>query len=113
MGIFEPKLIMLDTGTIVQAVAKPADPQVRELCTILRSGDWIPFVTWHHLEELISHENDDVFRRRLDFFDDLPHLAYLKLREDGPDVGCVVDVRDFEITFITRHQRASHDEVIQ
>lgn len=113
MSILAPKLAMLDTGTIAQAVASPGDLHVKELRTGLRSGEWIPYVTWHHLEELVSHENNDVVRRRFEFFEGLPHVAYLKQTREGPNVGAAMDVRDCEIAYLADHPGASHADVIQ
>lgn len=113
MPITGPNFVMLDTGTFVQMVTNPQDRHVRELAGILRVGEWVPFVTWHHIEELVSHENNDEFQRRLGFLNDLPHVAFLKQRTEGPDIGSVVDVRDYEITFVAAHPGASFDEVIQ
>ena len=113
VSILAPKLAMLDTGTIVQAVVSPGDLHVKELRMLLRSDEWIPYVTWHHLEELVSHENNDVVRRRFDFFEGLPHVAYLKQTREGPNLGSAVDVRDCEIAFLADHPEVSHAEVIQ
>ena len=104
---------MVDTGTIVQMVAKPHLLEAKELRTLLHSGDWIPYVTWHHLEELVSHENDAVVKKRLDFIAEFSHVAYLRQTRDGPNLGSGMDVRDCEIAFLVDHPNASHDEIIE
>src|ERR1700677_3115685 len=102
MLITGAKFVMLDTATIGGAAVRPNDLLPKELLTILRSGEWMPYLTWHHLEELISHANADVFRSRVDLLFSLPHLGYLKQAGHVPGEpygGCVADVRDYEIAF--------------
>jgi len=113
VNIVQSKFVMLDTAVLGQAAAKPRDHQFKELLTILCSGEWIPFLSWHQMEELVSHESTEVFRRRIDFFDNLPHIAYLRQAGGWPDIGSHVDVRDYEIGFLAGHLGAPHDEVIQ
>ncbi len=114
MSIIGPKFVMLDTATIAQAAANPGDRSVKVLLAMLRSGDWIPYFTWHHLEELISHENADVFKRRADLLARLPHLAHLRQPGNAPCpyMGSATDVRDYEITFLADHPGESHQEVV-
>ena len=87
MAIANPRFVMLDTATINHAADKPHDAQARELVSILDSGEWIPFITYHHLEEIACHANDDVFKRRFDFLSGLPHIAYLRKPTAQGNVG--------------------------
>jgi hypothetical protein len=45
MSIAAPKFVMLDTATIGAAAAHPTDLLSRELLAILRSGEWMPYLT--------------------------------------------------------------------
>ena len=65
------------------------------------------------IEELLTHADDHVVKMRhgFEFIDDLPHIAYLKIRDDGPDIGSSVEVLEHEIAFIFQHQGVSHDDV--
>jgi len=69
--------VLKATATLGAIAAEPGAPLPNELLAILRGGDWVPFLTWHHLEELISHGSDEVFRSRVDLLSRLPHLAYV------------------------------------
>jgi hypothetical protein len=79
---------------------------------MFRSGAWIPFVTYHHLEEIACHAADDTFDRRLDFLAQLPCIAYLRQPEQIPDVGSILDLRSHEIDFLDSHPDATHQDVI-
>jgi hypothetical protein len=115
MSIIAPKFVMLDTATLGHVAAEPTAPFSKELFAILRTGEWFPYLTWHHLEELISHGNDDVFSSRVAFLSRLPHVAYLHL--DGheptePYWASAVDLRAYETRFLATHPGAAHQDVI-
>jgi hypothetical protein len=115
MSIMAPKFVMLDTATLGHLAAEPAAPLSREMLAILQTGDWLPYLTWHHLEELVSHGNEDVFRSRVDLLSRLPHVAYLQLdgtQPNQPYLASAVDLRTYEIRFLAAHPGAVHQEVI-
>ena len=115
MSIIAPKFVMLDTATLGNVAAEPTALLSKELLAILRTGDWLPYLTWHHLEELISHGNENVFRSRVDLLSRLPHVAYLQLdghRPNKPYLASVVDLRAYEIRFLAAHPGAAHQDVI-
>jgi hypothetical protein len=66
--ITDPRFVVLDTASISNAASKRHDVAVKELIEIFRAGNWIPFVTYHHLEEIACHQGDDIFEMRIDFF---------------------------------------------
>jgi hypothetical protein len=106
---------MLDTATLGTIASAPSAPLSKELLTILRTGDWVPYLTWHHLEELISHGSDEVFRSRVDLLSRLAHLAYLQPvghQSGEPYGGSVVDLRHYEIAALVARPNASHQDVI-
>jgi hypothetical protein len=115
MSIIAPKFVMLDTATLGNVAAEPTALLPKELLSILRAGDWLPYLTWHHLEELISHESEDVFHCRVDLLSRLPHVAYLQLNGHQPSQpygGSVVDLREYEIAFLSAYPSAAHQDVI-
>jgi hypothetical protein len=110
--ITDPRFVVLDTASISNAASKRHDVAVKELIEIFRAGNWIPFVTYHHLEEIACHQGDDIFEKRIDFFAQLPCIAYLRQPEQSPDVGSILDLRSYEIDFLDRHPGATHEDVV-
>ena len=113
MGLItDPRFAVLDTASISNAAANPHDLAVKELTGIFRAGNWVPFVTYHLLEEIACHEGDDVFEMRIDFLAQLPWIAYLRQPEQSPDVGSILDLRSYEIDFLDSHPGATHEDVV-
>lgn len=52
----------------------------------------IPLLCYHHLEELMQHEDDRVVRRRLDYLRSLPALAWIVPTDGRPGMGTIVDI---------------------
>src|SRR6267142_3550545 len=113
MLVGAPKFVMLDTATMGQLANRPREETSKELLACFRSGDWVPYLTWHHLEELFSHANDDVFRRRVDLIAKLPHVAYVKQSQhtSEPYSGSVLDIRDYELKFLLANPGAAHSAI--
>jgi hypothetical protein len=110
--IADPKFVALDTASISHAAANPGHNDVKRMLDAFRYGNWIPFLTYHHLEEIAGHQNDEVFEMRLDFLRGLPSIAYLRQPGESPNVGSVLDLRSQEILFLKDNPRATHADVI-
>jgi hypothetical protein len=52
----------------------------------------IPLLTWHHLEELLGHEDGAKAKARVACLQDLPLVAYLRLDKDKIGLGSIVQV---------------------
>lgn len=115
MAISAPKLVMLDTATLNALAASPRALPQRELLQVFRAGDWIPYVTWHHLEEFFCHANLGVFRARVELLFNLPHLAFIRQGRASPGepfAGTVLDIRDYEVSLLLKHPSAPYADVI-
>ena len=60
----------------------------------------IPIITWHHIEEMLSHKNDEVSSRSIAFILALPFIAVLK-SDIECFIGSIVDINKEEIQTIT------------
>lgn len=56
----------------------------------------VPFLCFHHVEELLQHENDAVVSRRLSFLSALPSLAWVRPADGRFGMGTIVDVLAWE-----------------
>jgi hypothetical protein len=52
----------------------------------------IPLLTWHHLEELLGHEDGARAKARVTHLQALPLVAYLRLDKDKIGLGSIVQV---------------------
>lgn len=59
----------------------------------------VPFLCFHHVEELLQHENDAVVTRRLSFLRSLPSLAWVRPADGRPGIGTIVDLLAWEALF--------------
>jgi hypothetical protein len=53
-------------------------------------------LSWHHLEELLSIADEAWARRRIEFIQSLPFVAYFRLPWDHEGLGSIVDVLSAE-----------------
>ena len=111
MRLSNPRYVFLDTATINYAADHPYYATVVELTKILNSGDWIAYITFHQLQELASHGNDEVVERRLTFLAELANVAFPTGVGRFP-TGDVISLRSYEIAFLAGRPTATHKEVI-
>lgn len=63
----------------------------------------VPLLCFHHLEELMQHEDDRVVRRRLDYLCSLPALAWIVPADGQPGIGTIVDILAAEARIALDH----------
>jgi hypothetical protein len=59
--------------------------------------NWIPVISWHHIEELIRHRDEAVAENRMQFLLALPQVAWIWCANGLDFIGSVVDVQAAEI----------------
>ncbi len=59
----------------------------------------IPIITWHHIEEMLSHKNDEISAKSIAFIRALPFVAVLKSEIEW-FIGSIVDIDKEEIQTI-------------
>ncbi len=111
------KLLLLDTSHLsgLCADASSREPRRRGkaaefLDAMFRSGR-VPVFCWHHLEELIQHENKDLVDSRLAYLRTVPHVAYVRPSDGHESPGTVVDVFAAEAEVALEHPEADVFEV--
>lgn len=111
MHLSSPRYVFLDTATINYAAKCSNHATVKEFTRILNSGEWISYITFHQLQELASHGNDEVVERRLAFLANITNVAFPTGVGRFP-AGDVISLRSFEIELLTKYPTASHEEII-
>lgn len=108
-----PKLIALDSSTLGNLARDwRTHPEAKRVVDLLNSGRVVLFVTWHHLEELIQHESNEVYEERLQLLDSLGLVSYPKLPWDIGNVGSFVDLIEYEINAVLKNPSLSHDAIV-
>lgn len=98
MTLIEPKIIAPDSSHWAKWLdatsAKDSGRRnwAQALHERLMEQGRIPLLSWHHLEELLGGEDDDVARARVAFLRGLPMLAYLRLPKDEVGLGSIAQV---------------------
>jgi hypothetical protein len=78
---------------------------------MLRKGA-VLFLSYHHLEELICHGNDDVVARRLDWLRALPTIAWIRPNVGGAGgLGSIMDLLIAELRAVAAAPAASAREI--
>lgn len=58
---------------------------------VLKNNCVVPFLCWHHFEELIKHREEEVVKARLSFLRSLPHIAWISA-SNGIALGSIIDL---------------------
>ncbi|RLA71904.1 MAG: hypothetical protein DRG30_07965, partial [Epsilonproteobacteria bacterium] len=64
----------------------------------------VPVLTWHHIEEILAHKNDEISAKSIAFIRDLPHLALVINSHDPDFIGSILDIESIEIAKILQHE---------
>lgn len=98
-----PKVIAIDTY-VYEKVAKDfynhdSGRYKRALYFIdfITNNGLIPFLSLHHLEEILQHENDMIVQDRLSFIRKFPAVAWLKSVNNSGIVGGILDIQSMEL----------------
>ena len=114
MILSSPKTTCLDTftwGNLARDV--PSDNTARALVKRFQEGRIVPYLTWHHIAELLHHEDEDVVRQRISFLRTLPFIGFLRQPESQAYIGSILDLRDAEIGQLLTNPTLSHREIVE
>ena len=109
MLIRPPRLVLLDTSHLTGLAAdhSSADPTRRQAAQSFRStliaAGWLMLLSWHQLEELIQHRDDELVDRRLQFLRDMPMLAWVSPFDSNSGPGSVIDILATEASAAQSH----------
>ena len=101
LELYQPKFVSIDTSLLVgwSAAATSTDARVRETAAdvwrAFQDSPWIPTVCWHHIEELIGCDDEQLAADRIAFLRGLPQVAWIDADPVAP--GSAFDLLVAEI----------------
>lgn len=106
MALIAPQIIAPDTAHWATWIdhALGADPARRAFARgfhgrLLDQGK-IAFLSWHHLEELLGIESDENARRRIEFIQSLPLVAWMRQPTEKAGLGAITDILAAEVAAV-------------
>src|SRR6266403_4663483 len=70
-----PRLVAIDTASWARLAYDIQASDAKRILKLFDSGRIAPFLTEFHVEELVRHEDDCIFRRRVELIRSLPFVA--------------------------------------
>lgn len=96
--LVHPRLLTIDSAhwaNLIQAAASPSSAmrdKAKAFPERLLEQGHVLTLSFHHLEELLSHERDDVVEARLHYLAGLPSIAWLRSRQPPHGLGAITDI---------------------
>ncbi|MFW1480374.1 hypothetical protein ACEWA0_23325, partial [Vibrio parahaemolyticus] len=97
------KLISIDTS-IFGDIAKDyfsdnevLRSQARKTVDHLVLNGYIPFVTYHHILEILQHEDTGTVLNRWSLFQQFPYVAWLSSYDPNAGLGSILDIHKIEV----------------
>lgn len=103
MAIIQPRLVGIDSSVLAGWAADAFSPEesarnaARDVLALLLKSDWIPFLSWHHFDELSCHADERVVADRMAFLRSLSHVAWIKSASGQGQLGSIVDLLEAEV----------------
>lgn len=102
-SILRPRLVALDTshwnGVVQDANSSDRDKRRRahQFTERLADSGWIPLFAFHHLAEMMQHDNEELVDRRLRFLRELPLAAWIHSAEGTGVPGDIRVIQSVEV----------------
>ncbi len=72
----------------------------RRVIELLQDGDIVPFLTWHHLAELLHHANEETVAKRIKLLKKLPFVAFPRNAAPESYLGSILEVQEAEMAIL-------------
>lgn len=101
--IIKPKLVALDSSHLgdfardYYSANTAVQAETRVFERKLRDHGYILVLSWHHLQELLTHEDEIVIERRLQWLCSQKMLAWVRSPKSSQTVGSILDILAHEV----------------
>lgn len=102
-SVIRPRFIALDSshlGDIARDWTAPHDGRKRcaeEFHRAFEASNCVLLLSWHHIQELLSHRDTQVIAERMAYLKSLPLVACVNSARGEDVIGGVIDVQAFEV----------------
>lgn len=104
-----PRLISIDTS-IFGKLAKDfytrnseRSDNAKEVVRFLNESGLIPFITIHHIQEILQHENKGVVFERWSLISKFPTIAWMCSFEDNRVLGSIYNIHQLEVEHLLEY----------
>jgi hypothetical protein len=108
-----PRLVAIDSASWARIAYNIQAADAKRILKIFDSGRVIPFFTEFHVEELVRHKNDTVFRNRVELIRSLPFVAFPKRPEPIGNIGNSLEARELEMRVLLDWPDATLDFIAE
>jgi hypothetical protein len=115
--IIRPKFVALDSshlGAVARDKASQCETPRRRAAAFERafeaSGS-VLLLCWHHVQELLSHRDDEVVAQRVTFIKSVPMVAFVRSFTGDDIIGSVIDLQAHEADIAFREPDASAEVI--
>jgi hypothetical protein len=107
-----PRLVAIDSASWARIAYDIRAADAKRILKIFDSGRVVPLFTEFHVEELVRHKNDTVFRSRVELIRSLPFVAFPKRPEPIGNIGNSLEARELEMRVLLDWPDATLDFVV-
>jgi len=108
-----PRLVAIDTASWARLAYDIQASDAKRILKLFDSGRIAPFLTEFHVEELVRHEDDCIFRRRVELIRSLPFVAFPKRPEPVGNIGNSLEARELEMRVLLDWPEAPLDFIVK
>jgi hypothetical protein len=108
-----PRLVAIDTASWARLAYDIQASDAKRILELFDSGRIAPFLTEFHVEELVRHEDDSLFRRRVELIRSLPFVAFPKRPEPVGNIGNSLEARELEMGMLLDWPEAPLDFIVE
>jgi len=108
-----PRLVAIDTASWARLSYDIQASDAKRILRLFDSGRIAPFLTEFHVEELVRHEDDSIFRRRVELIRSLPFIAFPKRAEPVGNIGNSLEARELEMRVLLDWPEAPLDFIVE
>jgi len=105
-----PKLISIDTsvfGVIAKdyySQNKKKSEKAHQVISHLNNEGYVPFLSFHHIREILQHQDDEVVFNRWSLIKKFPTVAWICSSVDENVLGSIVDLHELEVRLLLENK---------
>jgi hypothetical protein len=115
--LLRPRFVALDTshlGAVARDLCskdKARQKRVSEFQQGFDKSGSVLLLCWHHVQELLSYQDEGIRAQRMEFIKSLPIAAGITSFNGEPYVGTITDIQRFEVAIAFRQPEATVTEI--